>query len=230
MKPKIAMRPEVKEKSRGEHWFFVVALIITIIVFLLGLLVGNYIAMSKLREFKETEERFIIDLVAFDVRESVLQEDLCKLDIEELFEEKVLLGKMLSSLERRLGKEDEEVIAKKEIYELIEIKTLHYLKKIKQECKGDFNIVLFFYTNRKDDPLGSIDGCDDQGKILDQIVYEHNDKNKGKPIYIFSFDVNSKNQATRALIIKYNITAVPTLIINEETYGYLVKSEVEELL
>lgn len=230
MKPKIATKPELKKEKSNESLFLIVALIIAAIVFILGLLVGNYIAMSKLSEFKETEERFLVDLVAFEIRESVLKEDVCKLSIEELFEEKVTLGKMLSNLERRLGKENEDVVAKKEIYELIEIKTLQYLKNIKEECNQEYNIVLFFYTNKKGDPKGSVDGCEDQGKVLDQIVYEHNDQGKGKPIYVFSFDINSKNLATNALILKYNVTSVPTLIINEESYGYLVKAELEELL
>lgn len=229
MKPKIAKRPEIKDKE-NEHKFLIVALILSITVFLLGLLLGNYLAMSKLKEFRETEEKFIIDLLALEIRDSLLQENICRLDPEELFEEKATLGKMLSELERRLGKENKDVIAKKEIYELIEIKTLQYLEQIKEECNTDHNIVLFFYTNKKGDPKGSVDGCEDQGKILDQIVYEHNVKKKGKPVHVFAFDINSKNQATRALILKYNVTSVPALVINGKKHGYLVKSELEELL
>ncbi|MGB9708366.1 MAG: hypothetical protein ACPLXC_03535, partial [Candidatus Pacearchaeota archaeon] len=196
----------VQTKRKGNTWFFIVALILAVIIFLFGVLLGNYIAMTKLNEFKQTEERFLIDIAALEIRESILQEDVCKLSVPELFEEKTALGRMLTALERRFGKENEDVIAKKEIYELIEIKVLQYLKKIKQNCNQDFNIVLFFYTNKKADPKGSVDGCEDQGKILDQVVYEHNEKNKGKIVYVFAFDVNSKNQATKALLLNYNIT------------------------
>ncbi|MCX8193851.1 MAG: hypothetical protein N3G19_00590 [Candidatus Pacearchaeota archaeon] len=220
---------KIKQKSNN-LWLLIAALILATIIFLFGLLLGNYIAMAQLEEFKQTEERFLVDLIALEIRDSVLEQDICNLNIADLFEEKAALGKMLTELEKRLGKENEEVMAKKEIYELIEIKTLQQLEKIKQECGQEFNIVLFFYTNKKADPKGSVDGCEDQGKILDQVVYEHNEQNKGKPVYVFSFDVNSKNQATKALLLKYNITSVPTLIINAESHGYLVKAELEEIL
>jgi len=224
------MKMTAAKTKRNEHWFFIVAFVLSIMVFALGLLLGNYIAMSKLKEFRETEEKFLIDLIAFDVRESILKEDVCKLNIYDLFKEKVALGRMLTRLEERLGKENRDVMAKKEIYELIQIKTLRYLEKIKTECHQDYNIVLFFYTNKKNDPKGSAEGCEDQGKILDQLVYEHNEKNKGKKIYVFSFDVNSQNLATKALMLKYNVTRVPALIINGESYGYLTKTELESLL
>lgn len=218
----------VKKKTDG--WFFVVALILAVIIFLFGLFLGNYIAMSKLNEFKEIEERFLVDLVAFDVKETVLSEDVCKISVEELFEEKKVLGKMMTDLERRFGKENEDVMAKKEIYELIEIKTLQYLKKLKEECGGNFNIVLFFYTNKKGDLKGSVDGCEDQGKVLDQLVYDHNEKGKGNPIYVFAFDINSENLATKALIKKYKVVEVPTMVINGIRYGYLVKSKLKNAL
>ncbi|MEM4152616.1 MAG: hypothetical protein QXK80_00635 [Candidatus Pacearchaeota archaeon] len=220
----------IKRSKSTNLWLLITALILATIIFLFGLLLGNYIAMTQLEEFKQTEERFLVDLVALEVRDSVLERDVCNLDIEDLFEEKASLGKMLTELEKRLGKENEEVMAKKEIYELIEIKTLQQLEMIKYECGKEFNIVLFFYTNKKADPKGSVDGCEDQGKILDQVVYEHNEQKKGAPVYVFAFDANSKNQATKALILKYNITGLPTLIINGEKYSYLVKSELEELL
>ena len=217
------------EKKQNDNWIFIATLIFSVVIFFFGLLLGNYIANSKLSEFKQTEERFIIDLVSFDVRESILNENVCKLDMSELFEERTALGKMMTELEKRMGKENEDVVAKKEIYELIEIKTLQYLEKIKTECGGDFNIVLFFYTNRKNDTLGNAYGCEDQGKILDQIVYdrEHSQANK---IYVFVFDANSRNIATESLMEKYRIEEVPSLVINSQVYGYMVKDEIESIL
>ncbi len=219
-----------QNRGQGNSWFFIVALILSIIIFFFGMLLGNYIAMTQLNEFRQTEERFLVDLVAIDTRDSILQENICSLNTTSLFEEKVALGKMLTDLERRFGKENEEVMAKKEIYELIEIKTLQYIERTKQSCGQDFNIVLFFYTNKKADPLGSVDGCEDEGKVLDQLVYDHNELGQGRAIYVFAFDVNSKNQATKALLLSHNVASVPTLIINGNSYGYLVKSELEELL
>jgi len=218
------------EKKHNDNWIFIAALVFSAVIFLFGMLLGNYIANSKMNEFKQTEERFVVDLVALDVRESVLNESVCKLNIDDLFEEKVALGRMMTDLEGRLGKENENVVAKKEIYELIEIKTLQYLEKIKTECGENFSTVLFFYTNKKNDTLGSVDGCEDQGKILDQVVYEHEHNQTASKVYVFAFDANSKNLATESLIEKYNITSVPSIVINRQVQGYSVKSELKSFL
>lgn len=218
------------EKNQNDNWIFIAALVLSIVMFVFGMLLGNYIANSKLSEFRQTEEHFIIDLVSFETKESVLNENVCKLDMSELFEEKITLGKMMTELEKRMGKENEDVIAKKEIYELIEIKTLQYMERIKTECGDDFNIVLLFYTNRKGDTLGSVDGCEDQGKILDQIVYDREHSEGANKVYVFVFDANSRNMATEALIEKYGITSVPSLVINGKAYGYMIKEDIESLL
>lgn len=217
-------------KKQNSSWLFIIALVLSIVIFLFGMLLGNYIAMEQLNTFKQTEERLLVDLVALEIRDSVLKEDICSLSSKDLFEEKQNLGEMLTELERRMGKENQEVLAKKEIYELIEIKTLQNLESIKKECNQNFNTVIFFYTNQKGDERGSADGCEDQGKILDQVVWDHNHQEQGKRVYIFAFDINSQNQATKALMLKYNITSVPELIINGNSYGYSIKEQIEDVV
>ena len=224
---KMAVRE--KQNPRNESWIFMLALILAAVIFFFGLLLGNYIAMSKLDDFKQTEERFLVDLIAQGMREEILQENICNTSVGELFEVSSTLGNMLTKLERRFGKEDEDVLAKKQIYELLEIKTLQTLEQVKQECDRDFNIVLFFYTNRKNDAKGSDGLSETQGLVLDQLVYEHNE-GRGSNVFVFSFDINSRNQATKALIAKYGVSNVPSLLINEVSYGYLNKVKLDAKL
>jgi len=209
---------------------YLLAVILATCVFVFGLLLGNYVASVKLKEFKKTEERFLVELLAFEAAHRVFSENICEFNVEDFFERKVELGRMLTNLEKRFGKEKPEIIAKKEIYELAEINLWNYLKEYKEKCGGNYSMVLFFYTNKKHDPKGSIDGCEDQGKILDQVVYEHNVLHKGMPVYVFSFDVNSKNSATKGIIKVYNITSVPTLVINDIVYGYSLKEKINSIL
>lgn len=219
------------KRGRMHLKLFTIALILSIFIFLFGVLLGNYIANQQLSVFKETEEKFLVYLVALEMRDNILAEDnICSTDINDLFEEKVRLGQMLTELERRLGKEDADVMKKKGIYELLEIKTLQNLENIKQKCDKNFDIVLFFYTNKKTDIRGSADGSDDQGKVLDQIVHDTRDSMGRETVFVLSFDVNSNNLATKALMQKYNITEVPSLIINGDNYGYLVKDELELII
>ena len=219
------------KKGRTHLKLFTLALILSIFIFLFGVLLGNYIATQQLNIFKQTEEKFLVYLTALEMRDSILaEEDLCLTNIKDLFEEKVKLGQMLTELERRLGKEDKQVMDKKEIYELLEIKTLQNLENIKQKCDKNFDIILFFYTNKKEDPKGSIYGGDDQGKILDQIVYDTRDSNGKETVFVLVFDANSNNLATKALMQKYNITVVPSLVINGNRYNYTLKDDIELII
>jgi hypothetical protein len=186
---------------------------------------------SRLQAFQQSEQKFLIHLIGLEVRDQILdKEGLCNLDWSDIWQEKVELGKMLSSLEIRLGKNDPGVLLRKEVYELIELKTLFLIQDIKTNCHEDFNIVLFFYTNRNNDPMGSAGGSEDQGLVLDQVVFDHNEAGNGKKVHVFAFDVNSENPATQALVSEYDITSVPTLVINGEKYGYLVKEDIEKLV
>lgn len=220
---------EVRKESKKSTNLIVGALIATAVIFVLGLLLGNYLATSRIEHFQEVEEMFLVQLIALEFRETFMQ-DICKLDWQDIWEQKVELGRMLTSLERRIGKDNEKLRTRKEIYELVEIKVFQILEKIKENCHENFNIILFFYTNKKNDPLGSLAASEDQGLILDQIHYYHNVLNQGRKVHTFAFDINSRNVASIALRKKYNITKVPALVINGKTYGYLTKDEIEKLL
>lgn len=222
---------EVKEETRSTSKLMIAAVIAAIILFIFGLLLGNYIVSSRLAAFQQSEQKLLITLIGLEVRDQVLNdEEVCNLDWSDVWKEKVELGKMLSSLEVRLGKENPEVVLRKEAYELIEIKTLYLIQNIKDNCHEDFDIILFFYTNKVNDPMGSVGGSEDQGLVLDQIVFDHNELGIGKSVHVFAFDVNSDNPATQAMVAKYSINKVPTLIINGEKYGYLVKGDIERLV
>lgn len=221
---------QVKEETRQTNKLMIAAVVLAGLLFIFGLLLGNYIISSRLSAFQQSEQKLFIQLMGLDVRDQILDKsEVCKLEWEDVWKDKVELGKMLSALEIRLGKNNPEVILRKEIYELIEIKTLFLVQDIKDNCHEDFNIVLFFYTNKNTD-MGSASGSEDQGLILDQVVFDHNEEGKGKKVHVFSFDVNSQNPATQAIISKYNIDKTPTLIINGEKYDYLMKEEIEKLV
>ncbi|MEM1535108.1 MAG: hypothetical protein QXE64_02305 [Candidatus Pacearchaeota archaeon] len=201
------------------------SLILAIIILLLGFLLGNYIASLRLESFKESEEMLLYNIIGLEVRERMLS-DLCEINEDELWKEKVELGRKLTALERKKGKNDKEVLRTKEIYEIIEIKTMMFLEKIKDECNKNFSIILFFYSNRENSSAS-----EDQGKILDTIVYEYNERKKGSPVYVFAFSFESKNPASRFLRAKYGIKQVPSLVVDDVVLeGYQEKQNIKELL
>ncbi len=235
----------------GDKKIFITALVFAVIIFLFGLLVGNYIVTSKMDEVRLSEESFIIDLLGMEMQDEISDEHFCELDVEKSLRKKMVLGKMLATLEERLGKENEDIIRKKEIYELIQIKIIKYLEKTKNECNRSTNILIYFYTNKQNDVMGSADDCNDESKIIENVVYDVNEKIKKNEsdakynnannnaannaeyknnIYVFAFDVNSENLATYALMKKYEIKGVPATIINGKKYDYLSKEDLTEIL
>jgi len=222
---------EVAKETRQTSKLLVAALVASLALFLLGFFLGNYVASSRIEQFRQGEEKLLSTIIGLEVRDQVIgNESVCNLNWDDIWAAKVSLGDTLNALEKRLGKENPDVMIQKEMYELIEIKTLMTVQNIKDTCHEDFDVVLFFYTNKKDDPKGLASGSEDQGLILDQIVFAHNNEGKGKKVHVFAFDVNSDNPATKALIAKYEIDKVPALVINGEKYSYTVTADLEKLL
>ncbi len=220
---------ETKKESKQANKLLIGAVIATVVMLVLGLLLGNYLATSRIEKFQSVEESLLVQLIAIGFRSDMV-ENVCNIEWKSVWDQKIKLGQMLTSLEIRFGKGDPRLDTKKEIYELIEIKIIEMLNQIKDKCHEDISIILFFYTNERDDPKGSFGGSEDQGLVLDQVYLEHNQNNQGTKVYTFVFNINSKNAATNALISKYNITNVPALVINDKAYGYLVKADIEKLL
>jgi len=222
---------EVRKEGKRSSKLLIGAAIATIIVLVLGFLLGNQIATSRIEQFQDFEEMLLVQLIALDFRENMIDNlDVCNLEWKDIWETKLELGNQLTALERRLGKDNDKLKTKKEIYELIEIKTINILEKIRENCYEDFHIILLFYTNEKNDPLGSVAGSEDQGLILDQVYNDHNKRNIGSNVYIFVFNINSKNAATRALIQQYGIDHVPSIVIDGKKYDYSTKEQIEEYL
>ncbi|CEG11109.1 hypothetical protein MSIBF_A1160003 [groundwater metagenome] len=234
-------------KMYGDKKIFITALVFAAIIFLFGLLVGNYIVTSKMDEVRLSEESFIIDLLGMEMQDEISDEHFCELDVEKSLRKKMVLGKMLTTLEERLGKENKDIIQKKEIYELIQIKIIKNLEKMKNECNRSNNILIYFYTNKQNDVMGSADDCNDESKIIENVVYDVNERIKKNEsdvmynktdnnieyksnIYVFAFDINSENLATYAMLKKYEIKKVPATIINDKKYDYLSKEDLTEIL
>jgi len=187
---------------------------ITALIFILGIFLGNYIAYSRVGELEKAQEELTAQIMGLELKDALLKYgDVCSLTWQDIWEEKVKTGEKIDKLEGRLGKNNADVLRQKEIYELIEIRTFLLLKEIKEKCNETFEIILFFYTNDKNDPKGSSTLCETQGYVLDALYQRYPDK-----VNTFAFDINTKNPATDILQQLYNITKVPSLIIKEKLY------------
>jgi hypothetical protein len=198
----------------------------TALVFILGIILGNYIANKEFKDVELNQQQLILQLNSFDLKAQIIAgSDICTSSLENFLKERADLGANLEAIESRIGKDKPEIRMQKEIYEMIELKTAAMLNDYNLKCSKSNMIIYFFYTNKEKDPLGNIAASEDQGYILNQFVRNNEDK-----VHVFSFDINLRNSAIDALVSVYKIEKVPVLIINGKPYDYRTLDELESML
>jgi hypothetical protein len=140
------------------------------------------------------------------------------LNSSEITSELYQIGARLDFMESEMGQDNRQVLGLKEYYHLLEIRHWLFLKKAKEECNRDYNLILYFYSNKGDCPK-----CQDQGNVL---TYLHR---KYPRLNIYSFDVNIDNPALKTIKSLYDIKGTPPiLVINDQTYsGFMTSVEIE---
>ena len=205
---------------------YISAFSLATLIFLAGFFLSQAFADYRLGLLEKTQENLRTQLLGIDLQTKLLEENICDLSWESIWGDKVIIGKEIAKLEEKLGKEDNFVLRQKEFYQLIEIRTLLLLKEIKEKCDQDLNIILFFYTNKKNDDKGDYKLSEDQGYILNNLYKKYPDK-----LAILSFDINTDNPALNTLKELYNINGTPTLIINDNIYAkFMGLKEIEDLI
>ena len=214
-------------KRKISHEKYLLAGIVTILLFILGIAIGQYMAENRAKQLEVSENAIAAFLDSFKLKEENFNyTNYCNLSWSAIWEEKVGIGNILSTLEKRLGKDHEEVKKQKAYYNEIQYRTLTLVQKVNRECNYDWDVILFFYTNDKTDARGDYKLSEYEGYALDTLYTMYKDK-----IKIFSFDINTNDNYTKNLTAYYQIINVPTLVINGEIYGrFMSRDEIETIL
>ncbi|MBU2639220.1 MAG: hypothetical protein KKG75_00770 [Nanoarchaeota archaeon] len=182
-------------------------LITTTFVFALGIFFGHMINTSQLNNIMEFQQDLRTQTLSLELQYALASQELCvgtnwNLVGNELYN----MGEMLANMESSLGKLDEDVLKLKEYYSLLEVKHWLFLKNVKEKCKSNTPIILYFYSN-----LGDCDDCEKQGYILTYL------KKKNPELNIFSFDINTDNIAIEGLKDLFGLKGknLPLLIVDD---------------
>ncbi len=187
---------------------FLAAFFLTLFIFLLIIVTNNYFNETKLNSISSTYNDARIDTLDAEMQYNILAENPClALNFGPLTEELFELGSRLTEMEENMGKENKQVINLKKYYSILEVRSWLFLKKAAKDCKIDATGILFFYSNKND-----CDSCEKQGFVLNYI-------RKSSPnVYVYSFDTNLGLSAISTLKLTYNITEVPSIVINDRKY------------
>ena len=194
---------------------------ITTLIFIVGMLIGNYFASQKMNQIDYIGQDLKTDTVAMELQYELIAEDPCSyVNSTPLADELYEMASKLDYMENRLGEDNRDVIELKEYYSLLEIRNWLFMKKTKKECNQTNALILFFYKNEED-----CKDCKEQGFILTWIRRNYAD------VYVYSFDYVIENAALDTMKRLYNIKDTPAIVIDSETYNkFMSKKEIEEIL
>lgn len=202
---------------------YLYALLITVAIFATAITTSAYLDKKRVAEVRSIGDKISVDILSLETQFDLLQESSCK-DIAEnsvLSQELNSLGRRLSFTEEQLGANDEEVLALKRSYSLLQIKDYLLMKRVAQKCGLRPVFVLYFYSN-----AGDCDSCKDEGYVLTYLSERY------PQFRVYSFDYNLDLSAIRTLIGINDIQpTLPALVINGDTYyGFHDQDAIENIL
>lgn len=197
-------------KTRQKH-VFLISLILTILVFSLGLLISygmDFIRIDKIliemNNHKLATNAYLIEKEFIDT----FGGNKCQLltsKIYDLKKEAETVGSDLSKYGEKsfFKKRDFDYLKRK--YFLLELKLYALIHELNAHCAHKYIPILFFY--KIDHDLS-----ERQGYVLSDLAEAHK-----KEIIVFSFDKDYEDEPLLKLfLLKYNITKAPTVIINDQ--------------
>lgn len=194
---------------------------IAFFIFMIGVLVSEKISSKNSESILKVQKELTNYLLSSNLQSEIVSEYICKVNVFEITKEKVDLGKKIEVLEKNLGKENGMVKDLKEDYSLLSIRQWLLVKKVKEACNKDINIVLFFYSNEVNASIS-----ESQGYILDYLYEKHSDS-----VVIYAFDIDENNPALNTIKEIYEIKETPSIVVNEKLFTELQsKEKIESLL
>lgn len=209
-------------KRKIDAQLYIIVLFITISIFVAGLFLGSILSKNKLNSLSE-------DLESLKRMRNVQETNSLLLDsldekicpglesyLNEMLPEIENLAERVSYYERsadskRFGIKEYEDIKKD--YNLLLIRYWIITNKLEKNCDKNIINIIYFYSNKK------CDDCKDQGIYLDSI------KKQYPEIMIFALDKDLNLSTIDILAKSFNITEVPSLIINGKSYSGLKNKE-----
>jgi hypothetical protein len=208
--------------SKEKH---LIAAILTVGIFLLGLFLGLLVDGERIDFLKSQSDAEKLDYSSMQLQyafiDQLSQENNCPA-VSKTFEQNINnLEDARMRLENydedaKLGKDD--FIVLKREYTHAQIRYWLLAKKTKEICDAELSSILYFYANNELCPR-----CEDQAFILTYLKKRFKQK-----LMIFALDSDLVEEPLISILKDtYNLTFYPTLIIDDEKYeGFTEKDDI----
>jgi hypothetical protein len=211
------MRTKIETKK------YVLAFVITSLVFIGALIVSNRISENRLAEVKAIENKIALDILSSETQFALLRESSCRaIDHSTAFSEELnSLTQKLSYMEQNLGADNAEVLNLKKYHSLLQVKDYLLVKQVNEKCGIKPITIIYFYTNQE-----NCEECKKEGYVLTKLREEFPE------LRIYSFDYNLDSSVVKTMKSIYSIeNTMPALVINEEAYyGFKDIADIEKLI
>ncbi len=196
---------------------YVLALVLTSFVFLIGLLVGYTLTSERTGYLEEIAYKQKLDYESLQLQSLFLD---INADNTSCSSFNNILESSLNDVADAQAKVDfyiqesseEDYTEIKRDYLLAQIRYWLLNKKIKENCQAEHVSILYFYSNDECVECGA------QGTILSYLKERLKDK-----LLVFSLDADfGEEPMIRVLKHTYNITNIPTIVIEESVFDSLV--------
>jgi hypothetical protein len=204
---------------------YIVALVITCMIFVSGFLTSNVLMTQKLEGVKNVEDNISLSILSSETEYEILREISCDAPNAKnntaLNAEISKLADMLETLEHN-DKNDERILSAKKRYSLLLIKDYLLSKKISEDCKTKPTFVIYFYGNADICPE-----CVKTGAALTSLRQDF----EGMRVYAFDMNLDLPLIKSFANIYGIKNESLPALVIDKNVYGGLyTKDAIEKLL
>jgi hypothetical protein len=192
----------------------------TMIVFLFGMLLGNYFTQQKIENINMIEENLQLQTQGAELQYLLVLEQPCKyINSTPLTNELYSISEKLDYMESQRGESDPDVLRLKNTYSLLQLRHWIFTLKTNKECKLNNVPIMFFYSNTGDCP-----SCKEQGYTLTYLRRKYPD------LRVYAFDISTDNPAMETIRSIHKINTTPMLVFPDRTLGFTTLEELEEIL
>lgn len=189
------------------HKKFLLALLLTAIIFIAAFLIGYSISYSKYRSIFSSQEEIRYNLLSLEIEKQLVIDSCDTISFNSISKELDDMGTMMIALEQRLGKNNQRVLDQKKTYSLLEVQHFFLVKEFNYNCNENVQTLLFFYSNEG--------GFKAEGERIGFILDAYKRANPGVMVYSFDYDLDAN------LIVllkqKYDIVKPNIVVLNENT-------------
>jgi len=200
--------------ARSQKWTFLYALIITLVIFNLGLFVGYMLESSRINKINDWAFQAEMEILDQKIQENAL--DIIDFDCEILVQNNIDFADRIFEEAQKIdnyekaNRINQDIIFQHKRYDLL--RTLFWINsiKIKEKCNSDYHTIVYLYQYNEP----TFDQKAKQrvfSKLLTEIKVA-----KGRDVMLIPIAADNGLPSINLLVEAYGVDVLPTILIDED--------------